>query len=59
MNEEEKRRRLAEIRKAQEVFAKESAKNALPVDPKLPRIGSFAEDEPEIHQSFANQENKG
>lgn len=54
MNEEEKQRRLEEIRKSQEAFAKQASK-AFPRDPRAPRIGSFAEDDPEIHQRFANR----
>lgn len=57
MNEEEKRQRLEEIRKAQEAFMKQEAeKKAHPANPNTPRIGAFAEDEPEIHQSMANKD---
>jgi hypothetical protein len=51
MNDEEKRQFLAEVRR-REAERVQAAKQAFPVPEGVPPLGSFYEDDPEVHFSF-------
>lgn len=51
MNDEEKRKFLADMRRREAEFV-DASKKAFPVPSGVPPLGSFYEDDPETHMSF-------
>ena len=58
MDELEKQKRLNEIIASEKQFLKENQKDTFKVDENSPKFGSFAHDNPHVHEQYREKEKK-